>query len=1346
MGISRRNTGHLLKRPPLSSGTCLEPRGGNPGLVIIAVCSLWVCASLALALEQQQGLFPDPSTWTPAELPPEDFSTFTSVQNDTDQSQGPWGLAKEAVPLPPEVRTEGQTAPGNLSLSHVVPEGSKDKGASRRTRNQQNQNSSSLLSQHSSLGLGSRLPPQIRALHANETLSLKTQGPPKSHTEESLAQINPIDADGSRATGLPQTPSIDSLGTMRPTESVDPMGDCKICLGHQGLSTESAVPAAASKVQAVKSSSRALSHPQYEVGFAPSPSKEGLVSVRTHPNPGPPETPRPPSLPKEARGAFSAVPFPSLGVSRGTESESHVPKLLRASLFSPSSENPRGQTTSTSAILATSSWPIESELHSRGPKKVAPASKDSSPISPLDHIWSSAFPTPTRFEERSPSVIGSDGEFLATIKEHEGHSRLRGFCSDPILQRGLPTQRSELLSAGSRGVFEEASEPVEAADSDLGFLPSLPLRGVTPKGGLSPAATSEALSPSALGNEETDSSILLPETLRATSELPRPEPTRDNEVPDTPITREPSTGMSLYGPTRHVRTLQPGPHRLGAASSQPSFPVFPGASFPTGTAQDSGWAAEPKIFVSSPSPAPFPESPLTASPGASAKPQTSQVPVSNAAAEVSQSSSVASALQGSPEATAELSHLSENSPLARNGSPSSPGTRATGEGAELWMAQPWLAHTASPSSRVGGGRTKSAPFLSSLQTPAQIKTRASKAPVLPKPSASPQPVIPESLGMPEEQLENISEVGAGSASLDQAVPTDLAAFLPGSWAKGSTPTPPTTWANTFPSELEKAQTSLGGRQERGRCPPGMMSHPVLGTPAHVIRWLGSNHSPSKLMIEPLKRSTSPMAVPSRPEPGRGIWRSWGVLPNYPWSTSEREGLIALSTSETGGAGGELTKSTPVLEEDQDEDDPSWNPKFENHKIPLKFRLNLISYNPALADNSSVSFRRLKWEVTFTFRQMLSHMNGFHEFYVFQFLDGSVFVQSEVEVTGDPRPTSSDIIRCIVTMVYQKMKTYFSWNVDLPSLSSNGYWMENLEPEKLHVAFRIPKSGLLSTGDALHYLLQNLTEQMMQNLEELYPVTNIDFFDIRENQGNLYLKAEALSHSQTWADIPSVLEALIHLANLSVDLSSLSVEGHYLNLQLLPITFHIINRKFETFLLEPRDPEHQAFFQDLAIAVKHALSSYGGLLQVIIQDCLNDSFICVGELLFQIPSPEVQDILQTLHKAITSDGHLADSQFQVDSSSFLIAEEHLDSPEPKNRASIISAAISLSILIVFISAFLIIQCLRNRICHEGVFPRPPNYQMQSEMIELESQQAESPLSGRDNLGLQVALEEESSSSC
>ncbi|XP_074153049.1 uncharacterized protein LOC141558978 isoform X3 [Sminthopsis crassicaudata] len=1131
MDVSGQNTGHLLK---LSSGTCLERRGWNPGLVIVAVCSLWVSASLALAGTslEQQGLFPDPSTRTLDELPLGDFSTSPPMQNDMDQSQEPWGLAKEVVPLPPEVLTGpvGKTlAPGKPFLSRVVPEGSKDKGASRQTQNRQSQNPFSLFSQHSSLGLKSRLLPKIRTLQANETL--KSQGPPKGHTKESLAQVNLIDADDSGAAGLPQTPSIDSLGTMRPTERGDPMGDCKICLGHHGLSTESAMPAAASKAQlTVKSSSRALSHPQYKVGFAPSPSKEGLVSISTHPNPGPPETPRSPSLP---RGAFSAVPFPSFGVSRGTETESHVPKLLRASLLSPSSENPRGHSTSTSAIPAASSWPIESELHSREPKKVAPASKDLSPISPLDHIWISAFPTPTRFEERSPRVTGSDQELLATIKEHEGHSPVGGFCSDPILQHDLPTQRSELLSAGSGGVLEEASEPVEAADSDSGFLLSPPPRvfaGVTPKRGQSPVATSEALSPSAPGSE----------------------------------------------------------------------------------------------------------------------------------------------------------------------------------------------------------------------TPAWLKTRAWKASLVPKPSASFQPVIPESSGMPEEQLEDVSEVGAGSASLDQVVPTGLAAFLPESQAKGSTLAPPNTWANTFPSELEKAQTPLVGRQERGRWPPGMMSHPVLGTPAHVARWLGSNHSPSKLVIEPLKRSTSPMAVPSRPQSGRGIWRSRGVLPHYPQSTSEREGLIDSPTSETGSAGGELTETTTVLKEELpwDEEDPHWNPKFEDHKIPLNFRLNLISYDPALADSSSVSFRRLKWEVTFMFRQMLSHMNGFYEFYVLQFLNGSVLVQSEVEVTGDPYPTSSDVIRCIATLVHEEMKMHFSWMIDIPSLSSRDYWIGNLDPEKLHIVFTMPKFGLLSTGKALDHLLENLTEQVIQNLEELYPVTNLYFFEIRENQGNLYLKAELSVHSEIWADISSILEALIHLANQSVDLSSLNVEGYYLDLQRLPITFQIVNRKFETFLLEPRHPEHLAFFKDLANAVCE-LTWVGPHLQ---PPPRNDSFICVGELLFQIPSPEVQDILHTLHKAVTSDGHLADSQFQVNSSSFLIAEEHLDFSEPKNMSSIILAAIALCILIVFVTSFLIIQCMRNRRCSyccEGVFS---NYQMQREMIELENQQAENLVSGGESLDSQVPLEEESGSSC
>ncbi|XP_078006940.1 uncharacterized protein LOC110214051 isoform X2 [Phascolarctos cinereus] len=1289
---SRKNMGNLLACPPvMSAGTGPEPRGQWPGLGVIVVCSLWASASLALAStsSEQQRLLSATAARTPAGLPPGDFFSSTPMQSDTDQSQEPWVLAGGVIPLHPEVPTDTEgkrSAPGTPSFSHVVPEGSDDKGASWWAGDWQSQTPFPLLfSGGISLSFKSRLFPQIRPLYANVALNLKTQamGPQKDHAKKFLAQVSQLDDDDSLLTSLPpsfQAPGIDSLGVTRSAESMVPIGGDKIDLRHHSLSTESAPPASASEVQLRrKSNSRVLPPSKYEVNFALSSSKEALVSMGTHPGPGPSEASRSLSLPKEAKRAFNATSFPSLGVSWSTETESHVPKHLRSFFFSHS-ENLREQATSPTAIPATSPWPIRSGLHSRGTKKVTSTSKDSSPTNAPAYIWTAAIPPPTRPLESSPCVTGPGQEFLATTKEHEEYSQATelgkstGSPSDAILQHGLSTGRSRLLSgtAASPGVFEPAATTGMDVAPDSGFLLSLPPRalgGVKSKQDPSPVPTPKGSSLLALGDKEKDSSTFPPEPLGATSEPPQPAPTLASEMPGTPDAQRPSmalflTSMSLYGPTMQMipggaKTLQPGPSLDppgGSASSQPSLHVFTDASFPSGMAQDSGWTAEPKIFMAGPSLAPFTETPLRA------VPQTSQGATAEASRTTlnqvsSQASSVASALQhqGSPVATTKLSYHSENSASAGRSELNPLGTRVAGEGTALWTTQLSPARAPSPRSQAAGGTTKPPPFLSSLQSPAQLKTRATQASITPEPWASSRSVIPGSSEMPEEQLENVSEVGAGSASLNQVGPTDLAAFLLESLTKGPTLAPPTTWANTVPSEQEKSQTSPTKGQEKVPWRPSAVSHPVLGTPAQVIGWLGSSPSPSSLMTEPLKGLTSPMAVHSHPGPTRGGSGSEMILPISPQSTSGREGLNNFPTSGIGSAGTVLMTSTQISQKV-----PTWkgrNPQkgsgFLVLTIPLQFGLSQISYTPALANKHSTHFRRLKWEVTLTFRRILSHMNGFQEFHILHFFNGSVFVQSEVEVEGDPPPTSSDLIRCIVTMVHQKMDMYFSWKVDLSSLYSSGYRIENLEPEKLPIAFMVPRLGPLSDED-LRRLLENLREQVIWDLGKLYPMVRFSFLDVRESQGKLLVGGEAYVHSQTWADIPYVLQALTGLASQSVDLSSLTVAGSHLDLQFLPISFLVTNPNFEKSLLEPPPLQHRALFGELAIAVKHALSSYSSLLQVTIQDCLNDSFLCLGELLFQAPWPKPKNLLQTLMKAVGSDGHLAGSQFQVDPSSFFIA--------------------------------------------------------------------------------------------
>ncbi|XP_074092472.1 uncharacterized protein LOC141523096 [Macrotis lagotis] len=259
--------------------------------------------------------------------------------------------------------------------------------------------------------------------------------------------------------------------------------------------------------------------------------------------------------------------------------------------------------------------------------------------------------------------------------------------------------------------------------------------------------------------------------------------------------------------------------------------------------------------------------------------------------------------------------------------------------------------------------------------------------------------------------------------------------------------------------------------------------------------------------------------------------------------------------------------------------------------------------------------------------------------------------------------------------------------------------------------------------------------------------------MRDIQDKTLVVAKVLVQSQGWADIPSVLRALTGLANLSVDLSSLTVADSHLDLQLLPISFLIINGSLKKSLLEPLTLEHEAFLTELAGGVKKALSSYSDLLQVTIQDCLNDSLICVGDLLFQGPGPKPQNLLQTLLNAVDSNGYLADSHYQVDPSSFFIAEENLKfSPGIKARAGISAAIIILSVLIVFVGIILIIKCVRHRLHYlepQSLYSHLQGYQTNTEMIELTTQhetseQQENPTFERETSYIQDTMEDDSAS--
>uniref|UniRef100_A0A8C3H6N6 SEA domain-containing protein n=1 Tax=Chrysemys picta bellii TaxID=8478 RepID=A0A8C3H6N6_CHRPI len=133
-----------------------------------------------------------------------------------------------------------------------------------------------------------------------------------------------------------------------------------------------------------------------------------------------------------------------------------------------------------------------------------------------------------------------------------------------------------------------------------------------------------------------------------------------------------------------------------------------------------------------------------------------------------------------------------------------------------------------------------------------------------------------------------------------------------------------------------------------------------------------------------------------------------------------------------------------------------------HILPLQFCLIRIAYTELLKNKSSDDYKKLEKEVTLTLNKMLSSYKNFLKANILQFLNGSVIVESEVLFQRDgPAPTNSDLIRTVVTEVERKMDTFFGWRVDIKSVRSNGFSLENLEPEKLLVSFTALRLGSIA---------------------------------------------------------------------------------------------------------------------------------------------------------------------------------------------------------------------------------------------------------------------------------------------
>ncbi|XP_009986780.1 PREDICTED: mucin-1-like, partial [Tauraco erythrolophus] len=411
-----------------------------------------------------------------------------------------------------------------------------------------------------------------------------------------------------------------------------------------------------------------------------------------------------------------------------------------------------------------------------------------------------------------------------------------------------------------------------------------------------------------------------------------------------------------------------------------------------------------------------------------------------------------------------------------------------------------------------------------------------------------------------------------------------------------------------------------------------------------------------------------------------------------------------------------------------------------HVLPLQFRLLDIPYSAALSSRASGSYRELEEKVMLMLgellhvvsvlgyslladgspghtssamtipsmsyprpterlpsvfvahlllNQMLSTYKTFLWANILEFMNGSVVVRAEAVFRGDaPAPTNSHLIRTVVTEASRGRST-FSWQLEPQSVQSSGFSLENLDPEKLSISFTVVHLG---RSRAEH--LEGLNSEVVQSLSALYHVRNFTITQLRNLSGDLDITGEIYLDTIAHADVAEILQALTALATYSVDLTSLSVEGARLHLQVYPVSFLITNRHFSEDLMDPLAIGHQELSRDLGYVVARALRNHRSFLQVVIRGFLPGSLICHGDLVFQHPAPTSLEVLEALVLSVGPNKALAGSDFQVDPYSLAVGEDTLEPPLPEPGFPDYGVAILVlcSLCIITVPVILLV-CLR-----------------------------------------------------
>ncbi|KAG8440354.1 hypothetical protein GDO86_006198 [Hymenochirus boettgeri] len=331
---------------------------------------------------------------------------------------------------------------------------------------------------------------------------------------------------------------------------------------------------------------------------------------------------------------------------------------------------------------------------------------------------------------------------------------------------------------------------------------------------------------------------------------------------------------------------------------------------------------------------------------------------------------------------------------------------------------------------------------------------------------------------------------------------------------------------------------------------------------------------------------------------------------------------------------------------------------------LNFRLTGILYTEQLQNVSSDEYLRLAREVKLVMNKIFSsrYPEGYMQCYVGSFLNGSVIVKAYVSFNNRlPAPSSSDVVRSVVTDIKAK-QTYFGWNIDPHSVESHGRTLKNLEPEMFSVSLLVLHCGFIVTSQMSEEnisLLENLKQEVIFSFPGSINVSNFSISSVRDVLGDLEVKGNLYLNSTVHTDVQSLLQAFTPLSNKSVDLSSVNVDGHYMNLQVFPIRFQITNKPFVVNLLDLSSSEFQDLSKDLSAVVMSVLSITKPL-QVIIREVMRGSVLCKGVVVYQLPAPGSGEILRAFLGSLDSNGMFKSSSYKVDRYSLQVGDS---SPEP-----------------------------------------------------------------------------------